>query len=209
MRRALAAAATAAIILALAPQASAAPCCYAGWHWKRASNPFVVTILSSVQSKWVTPLTNAVNEWSTSDKFDMHIVQGNTSAATRSNCGQTSGEVHVCNSNYGATGWAGLTELTLNGQHIVKLRVRLNDYYTTPHFRRLIACHELGHSVGLGHRSQPSSCMMPGSGSRKHPDATDFAEIDAIYKHLDSVAAPTTTDNTTRTITFYDRVPPQ
>ncbi len=206
MRRALAAAATAAIILALAPQASAAPCCSAGWHWKRSANPFVVTLLSSVQSQWVAPLTNAAAEWSQSDKFDMHIVQGSTSPATRNNCSETTGEVHVCNANYGATGWAGLTEMTLNGQHIVKMRVRLNDFYTTARFRRLVACHELGHSVGLAHRTQSTSCMKPGEGSRKHPDGTDFAEIDRIYRHLDG-AAPTTTNKTsTRTITSYYRV---
>jgi hypothetical protein len=204
MRRVLAVAATAVILLTFSPPAGAAPCCYAGWHWKRAANPFNVTLLASVQSKWMTPLTNAANEWSTSPIFDFHIVPGDTSLATRSSCAETSGnEVHVCNANYGATGWAGLTELTLNGQHIVKIRVRLNDYYVTRTLRRLVACHELGHSVGLGHRSTPTSCMMPGSGSRKHPDATDFKEIKRIYAHSDG-ASPTTADRTSRTITFID-----
>jgi len=206
MRRAFAVAAVAVVVLATAPQASASPCCYQGWHWRRSHNPFTVTLVLSLTSAWQTPIQAAATEWSKSDKFDMVTTPGNSSLSARKACAETSGEVHVCNANYGATGWAGLTEATLNGQHIVRMRVRLNDAETPAVYRRLVSCHELGHSVGLGHNTRSTSCMKPGAGSRPHPDATDYAELDVIYHHLDSVAVPA---GTTRTVLIYDWVTPQ
>ncbi len=208
MKRVLAVAAVAAIVMSFAPQASAAPCCYAGWHWRRAHNPFTITILSSVTSAWAKQLAASANTWSRSDKFDMNIVQGAKTRRARNRCVETSGEVHVCNGNYGATGWAGLTEVKLSGHHILKIRIRFNDQETPANFRRLVSCHELGHSIGLGHNTRSSSCMKPGSGSRPRPDAIDFNEIDRIYKHLDAVATKNanTADNTVRTIRIYDWV---
>ena len=198
MKRYLAVAAVAAVLMSFAPQASAAPCCYQGWHWKRTHNPFTVTILSSVTSSWSVPLARAAAQWSRSSKFDMRIVAGAHGRATRQRCVETRGEVHVCNGNYGNVAWSGLTEATFVGQHIVKMRIRLNDANTPARFHRLIACHELGHSVGLGHNNRATSCMRPGAGSDPHPDATDYAEINAIYRHLDRAASRNTGTRTVR-----------
>jgi hypothetical protein len=48
---------------------------------------------------------------------------------------------------------------------------------------RLILCHELGHALGLDHRSQSTSCMSggPGSGLDQH----DRDELAALYGHTD------------------------
>jgi predicted Zn-dependent protease len=198
MKRLLAVAAVAAVLMSFSPQASAAPCCYEGWHWKRSHNPFTVTVLSSATNTWATPLARAAAEWSKSSKLNIRIVQGNKSSATRQACVETRGEVHFCNGNYGNTGWSGLTEATLSGQHIVRIRIRVNDANTPAHFRRLISCHELGHSLGLAHNTRPTSCMRPGAGSTPHPDATDFAELNAIYRHLDRAASRNTGTRTIR-----------
>jgi len=138
----------------------------------------------------------------------MVIVPGDTSLHARTVCAETTRkEVHVCNADYGAVGWAGLTELTESGPHIVSIRVRINDHYVTSATERLVACHELGHSIGLGHRMQSTSCMKQGT-STPHPDSSDYAELDLIYKHLDG-ATPATADNTKRTIKIYDWATPQ
>lgn len=201
MRR-LAVAAITAVLLSFAPQASAAPCCAQGWHWRRAHNPFVINLVLSVTNAWQPQVNSAAAEWSTSDKFDMVSTPGSTSLRARRNCAMTSGAVHVCNANYGATGWAGLTEAAVRGGHILRMRVRLNDAETPMTYRRLVSCHELGHSAGLGHNSRNSSCMKPGAGSRPHPDATDYAELDVIYRHLDG-ATPTTADTKTHIVRVY------
>jgi len=210
MKRALAAVATAAIMLATAPQASANPCCSAGWHWFRRANPFTVTMLLSVTSGWQTPIAGAVADWSKSTKLNMVTTPGNSSLTARKNCAKTSGQVHVCNANYGNTGWAGLTEVTVDSRHhITQIRVRLNDATTPARYRRLVSCHEFGHSIGLAHNTRTSSCMKPGAGSRPHPDATDYAELAVIYRHLDTAMSQIGGSGGTRTIVIYDWIKPQ
>jgi hypothetical protein len=57
-----------------------------------------------------------------------------------------------------------------------------NRYLTTSATRRKTACHELGHGLGLGHRSSGSTCMRDGFASlHGHPDATDYASLRRIY----------------------------
>jgi len=193
MKRLLAISLTAASILIFAPQAMAAPCCSIGWHWRRTANPFNVTLVLSITTAWQTPLNAAANEWSTrSGKFDFVTTPGSTTRSARQNCAMTSGAVHVCNGHWNAA-WAGLTEARVSGHHILAMRIRLNDAQTPARYRRLVSCHELGHSVGLAHNTRPSSCMRPGI-SRPHPDATDIAELNVIYRHLDGMS-PTTADN--------------
>jgi predicted Zn-dependent protease len=203
MKRALAAAVAAVVMLAITPQASATPCCAIGWHWYRASTPFNVTVLMSVTSGWVKPVMGAAADWTASDVLNMTTAVGNTSRSARINCSYTGNyTVHICNANYGNTGWAGLTQAVVNSRHhIVKIRIRVNDATTPAAYRRLVSCHELGHSIGLGHNTRTSSCMRPGTGSRPHPDAIDFAELDRIYAHSDTAFASTEDLSGTRTIT--------
>jgi len=207
MKRILSMAAVCAVLLSFAPQASASPCCYAGWHWFRKANPLTVTILLSVTSSWQTPISGAVADWSKSTKLNMVTTPGNSSLTARQNCSKTSAQVHVCDANYGNTGWAGLTEVTEDSRHhITEIRVRLNDAETPSRYRRLVACHEFGHSIGLAHNTRNSSCVKPGAGSRPHPDATDYAELAVIYRHLDTQLSQMAPSSGVRTIRIYDWV---
>jgi hypothetical protein len=57
-----------------------------------------------------------------------------------------------------------------------------NRYLTGSATRRKTVCHELGHIVGLGHRTTGRTCMRDGFTTLYgHPDATDYANLRRIY----------------------------
>ncbi|MBA3528822.1 MAG: matrixin family metalloprotease, partial [Propionibacteriaceae bacterium] len=43
--------------------------------------------------------------------------------------------------------------------------------------RRNVVCHELGHTLGLKHRSTTSSCLYSMNTSQRYPDATDIKNL--------------------------------
>jgi len=50
---------------------------------------------------------------------------------------------------------------------------------------KVAACHELGHALGLKHRTVRASCMdaTVGAGVSSKPDKTDYAAVNAEYGH--------------------------
>src|SRR6266581_694312 len=153
-----------ALLLAFAPTTSA-HAGYIGWHWSRRANPFTVNVVLSTVNGYIAPVQGATTDWSKSTVLDMTFTVGNQSRTARNQCSFSTTHliVHACDFNYGPTGWAGLTEAHVNSSHhITAIRVRWNDYYVTSSFRRTVACHELGHTLGLSHRTESSSCMKQG-----------------------------------------------
>ena len=47
--------------------------------------------------------------------------------------------------------------------------------------RRNVVCHELGHALGLKHRSSSSSCLTSSVTTQRHPDATDIKNLKIMY----------------------------
>jgi hypothetical protein len=57
-----------------------------------------------------------------------------------------------------------------------------NRYLTSSAARRKTACHELGHAVGLGHRTIGRTCMRDGFGTMYgHPDSLDYHHLAKLY----------------------------
>lgn len=53
--------------------------------------------------------------------------------------------------------------------------------------QRVIATHELGHTLGLLHTRRPTSVMLH-TGGAEEPDAEDAEELRSIYEHVDQPA---------------------
>jgi hypothetical protein len=47
--------------------------------------------------------------------------------------------------------------------------------------RRNVTCHELGHALGLKHRSENTTCLTSNATSMKYPDATDVKNLKEMY----------------------------
>ncbi len=79
-------------------------------------------------------------------------------------CPDASYDLCVYDSNYGDNGYNGWNACagTASGAHPNQLCsldwVKINQHYSPPAKR--IACHEMGHSIGLRHTGEHASCMM-------------------------------------------------
>ncbi|MBI3683264.1 MAG: hypothetical protein HY235_23070 [Acidobacteria bacterium] len=168
-----------------------------GYHWARTSNPFTLKLGDNVSTAWDSILNTTSIDWSASAVLDTNIVPGQ---ANPRNCRPTSGRVEVCNSPYGNTGWLGVAQVWVSGQHITQATVKLNDTYfntstyNTPAWRNLVSCQEVGHTLGLDHQdtnfnnANLATCMDYTSdpSTNQHPNQHDYQELELIYAHLDS-----------------------
>lgn len=181
---------------------------WGNYHWARTSNPFTIKTGDNVDSNWDAYLDEAILDWNVSFVLDLAKVAGGTNPR---NCKPTSGRIEVCNSRYGNTGWLGLAQIWVSGNHITKAVSKLNDtYFNTdkynkPEWRRLVMCQEIAHDFGLDHQDEVfdnpnlGTCMDytndpdggPGGASEtdpsnEHPNQHDYDQIETIYSHLDS-----------------------
>lgn len=191
-------AAVASMMMVLSPAAVEANHSWGGYHWARTSNPFTLKLADNVDSRWDAVLRTTSSDWTASSVLDPTVVAGTNRPKT---CKSTAGRVEVCNARYGNNGWLGIASISITGgSHITAGTVKLNDSYfdtaryNTTAWRNLVNCQEVGHTFGLDHQDENFSnanlntCMdytnLPTS--NQHPNAHDYAQLEAIYAHLDS-----------------------
>lgn len=150
-------------------------CPMARWSYSGHSHP-QIDFLDHTSAAW--PLTAVVPEWNLThgiDSWYRWYTQG---------CpGSTYHCVNVYNSNYGNTGWTGLTTRNVNSSnYITSATVKLNDYYGgTAAQHRNTACHETGHVLGLDHNGSTGSCLYYARTSQQYPSSQDFALLETYY----------------------------
>jgi hypothetical protein len=110
----------------MVPFAAGATHSWGGYHWARTANPFTLKLGDDVSSAWDGYLATTSSDWSASTALDTSIVPGATSPRP---CKATSGQVQVCSSAYGNTGWLGVAQIWLSGLHITQGTVKVNDTY--------------------------------------------------------------------------------
>lgn len=171
---------------------------WGNYHWARQANPFTLKLGDNVSSAWDSYLVTTATDWSLSSVLDTTVVAGGTNPK---NCRATTGRVEVCNSKYGKNGWLGIAQIWAGGDHITQGVTKMNDtYFSTPNYnkpawRNLVMCQEVGHTLGLDHQDENFSnvnlgtCMDYTSSpeDNQHPNAHDYAQLETIYAHLDSV----------------------
>lgn len=170
------------------------------YKWKPSSIPFNLDLGDNVDTDWDGHLLGASTDWSVSTVLGTTVITGSTDPVS---CDPESGNVQVCNSDYGNTGWLGIAQIYGRGTTITAGVAKLNDYYfnmafyDTPAWRRMVMCQEVAHTFGLAHQDETfnntnlGTCMdytddPGGTGSRgplsnEYPNQHDYDQLETIY----------------------------
>ena len=183
------------LVMAAAPALVSASHSWGNYHWARSSNPVSLEVGDNVSSTWDGNLDLARDDWNQSNVLD--LIDGAGMAKGR--CRPTEGRIEVCNDFYGNTGWLGVAQIWVSGDHIVEATTKVNDtYHSSPPYntnawRQLVMCQEIGHDFGLDHQdenfdnSNLGTCMdyTNDPSSNQHPNHHDYEQLGIIYEHLD------------------------
>ena len=176
------------------------------FHWSKTEKPLTVTIVDKTSSEWGLSIEGAVSDWSLSDVLDVEIAKKRGSGKKNAqNCDPIEGRVVICNSEYGDTNWLGITQVWLDGDHITKATIKLNDTYfnqarfNTSEWRNYVTCHEVGHILGLDHADEDynnsplGTCLdlVTDPELSQHPDKSDYDSLELIYSHIDETNTDT------------------
>lgn len=178
-------------------------------HWEAPGTTFrTVTVRDATTTPWPGFISEGASDWDVGSSKITYQLSAGTGG-----CAQAAYEVKVCNLNpqpsqlcgnaVPATpttrGWVGCTYTfwdLADKDHFTAVVLYLNDdvgtYWTTAR-RAHVACHELGHALGLAHRTpETNTCMWdPIDPGYQEPDSHDFGQLDSsIYLHADNCCAP-------------------
>jgi hypothetical protein len=149
--------------------------CNNKWGYGPFNDPQVY-FLDHTSSSW--PVTDARIDWYQAPGIDAYY-RWHTAGCP----GGGRHCVHVYNGNYG-TGWYGMTSAVSSGGLFVDgtVKIELNDQVTPNTYaaRRSVACHEMGHALGLDHNGSTNSCLSVPQ-FPQHPSADDFGVLNLLY----------------------------
>lgn len=162
---------TAALIgLAAAPSFAAHALPY---HWP--DTPATLQVVDNTDGRF--PVREAIGRWNASSVFHLQLVQ---------ECRQAERCITITSQ---PSRRLGVTKNFLRGnerQHFHSSHINLSSSRSMSSLQRLsITCHEVGHALGLGHRSGGETCMVNGYRFPPQPDRHDFDQLIRSHGHSD------------------------
>ena len=173
--------------------------------WRNQGSGLSLQILNALDDIWQNTFDVVVQEWDNGipDALSLTVSQ----IPVEPECRVEFGMVKVCNGNYGASQWRGISTVLLDNDAIVASAVRLNEFYLSgadDAERQYTLCHELGHSFGLPHTDENffnadlGNCLdytnIPAA--NKSPGAINFERLATVYGTIETSPAPTLEDTT-------------
>jgi hypothetical protein len=152
--------------------------------WLQSNSTYSVRLVA-MTSTYSTGAKKALDEEYNPTHLNVNRVD--RSESCQSAASDTYWDVCVFDNNYGdngVNGWndcVGSTSGAHPNQTCEHQYTRINQYFSPPAKR--VACHELGHSVGLQHTGNADSCLMRtlDGGTSSHLSDEDIGHLDGAY----------------------------
>ena len=103
---------------------------WANYKWKSRGD-LVLTIGNNVDPKWDANLATAIVDWDAPKSTVVSLTEVTGAAGgTAINCTPDTGNVEICNGNFGPNDWLGVAGIWIRkGKDITKANAIMNDYY--------------------------------------------------------------------------------
>ena len=154
---------------------TASAACTGKWTYGAYNDPKVCAE-DYTGTSW--PVHDAQAEWYKAAGIDLyyHYFDG---------CSSSYHPVWVYEGNFGTDWYAQTYYVFTSSSHVYRksATISLNNQITPKTYgaRRSVACHELGHALGLGHNTSTASCMVDGPYFPQHPTSQDFTILTKVY----------------------------